>query len=202
MRPLPFYFLHTNKLCLVVSGNTWVVPGWVRGRKVEKMLNTVDASVMWKHPCSALQQSLILRSCRSQEASQSVTVTGATHSGLANAMLDLWEQARMGCLRTSQSLLGLLLTLWQVCQPAGASWDTSGHPQYPSMGNCFEPLTTKLSWGCFHLYSLSQLAFCQGGYMLVRAILMNLNFFLHLVFLFFQIAELASGRSISHWEDG
>lgn len=48
----------------------FAVPHWVGGRKVETMLKTADASVIWKYPRSALQQSLIFRSCHSQDGSR------------------------------------------------------------------------------------------------------------------------------------
>lgn len=136
---------------------------------------------------------------------QSVTVTGATPAGLANVSLGLWEQERTGCLRPSQSLSGVLLTLWHVCQTPVLAGTPQGTPSTPSwlyMGNCFGAWTAKLWLLLLPPHCLCQWTFCWGGYMLVRAILMNLNLFLYSVFLFFQKVELAWGSSISHFEDG
>lgn len=103
---------------------------WIGGKKAETVLKTVDASVLWKHPHSALQQSVIFRLCHSQEGSECDCHQSHPHRGV-DVMLDVQEQEMMGCLRSSQSILGLLLTQWHVCRPTGAIWDTSGHPQHP-----------------------------------------------------------------------
>ena len=138
-----------------------------------------------------LSQSRGIRAC----------VTRATHSGLANVTLDLQEQERMGCPRPSQSLSGLLLTLWQVCQPAATSWDNSGHPlPGHTQATALSHWLQSWSCACFHLYSLCQWTFCQGGY--ISKGNFNLNLLLLSVFLFFWIVELAWGSSVPHLEGG
>lgn len=124
---------------------------WVRGRKAETALKTLDASAIWKQPRNALQQNLIFRSCHSQEESEH----DCHHSHpcrSANVMLDLWEQkgwVDLGHLRGSQA------SCWSCGlsdSPLVLAETPQGTPSMPSWSHMGLSYWLQ-SWGCgrFHL---------------------------------------------------
>lgn len=178
-------------------------PRCIGGRKAEATLKTVDASVIEKHPHSALQRSLIFRSCHSQEGSRTRLSPEPPTQGW-------WMRCWTYGSRKEWLVLGHLRA--PPADPmAGltACWCHLGHlraPPAPFPGHTWATASSHWlqSWccGCFHLYSLCQWTFCWGDCALARAILMNLNLLLLSVFLFFQRVEPVWGRSILHLEDG
>lgn len=167
----------------MVSGNSPCSTSLHQGKEGRNRLKTVDAPAIWKRP----------RSCHGREGPE--RDCHQSHPGERDAGTCGSRNGWMRCLRPPRSSSGLC---WPLARPPSHRCSV-GHvgaalvsPFLVIHGQLLWAADCKAGSSSLPPRSLCQWTFCRGGYVLVRAILMNLNLLWYSVFLFFQKAEVAA----------